>query len=416
MMQNEHIPNHRIDILLIIFSATGMLGLAGRGIYSMIVGFSPKNPTTNTSLTSALFDAISMFFCAALLAPLLVYSIRRLKNKQIPRASLPPIKFWQVAVLAALFLLTVVLASALMTLAGSWWVAALPFFVLGIALPVAGLIWIAIGGLPTGSWRRVWAALGIGMVGSTMVAMLLEYALVGVAAVAAGVVASVNTAWLKTFQQIKDQVTRGGDIQSLLTQLAPSLTNPLFLLLALAFASFIAPIIEETLKPLAVLLIGKRLHSPAEGFLLGAICGAGFALLEGMLAAGGSPEMLGIGLAGRAASSLMHLTASGLIGWGIASAYLEKRWWRMIGTYVLSISIHGFWNGSIVLAVFGALRLSLQETGYDVLGLFLVVAGIGILGAMLVTIMVLLPIINRRFRTNPSINKPATQSDIIAPL
>ncbi len=165
----------------------------------------------------------------------------------------------------------------------------------------------------------------------------------------------------------------------------------------------LAPIIEETLKPAAVWLLGKRLHSPAEGFALGALCGAGFALLEGTIAAGGNPQMLGIGIAARATSSLMHITASGLLGWGIASARLEKRYGRLAGIYFLSVSIHGLWNGSVVLAVFGGLRLSIPGASADLPGILLVLAGIGILGSMLVTIMILLPVINHRLRPKPVI-------------
>ncbi len=112
---------------------------------------------------------------------------------------------------------------------------ALPFFLLGIAIPVAGLVWIAIGGIPAGSWRRLWAAFGIGMIGSTLGALLIEYSLVGIAALAAGIVASSNPEWLAIFQQIKNQVTKPEPIsRRLLTTLAPYLTNPLVLLLGLA--------------------------------------------------------------------------------------------------------------------------------------------------------------------------------------
>ena len=168
---------------------------------------------------------------------------------------------------------------------------------MGIAIPVAGLAWVAVGGLQIGSWRRLWAAFAIGMTGSTVLAALLEYSIVAIAALVAGVVAASNPEWLAIFQQVKNQVTNSGDVQTLLTTLAPYLTNPLVLLIALAFASVLAPIIEETLKPAAVWLLGKRLRSPAEGFALGALCGAGFALLEGSLAASGMAQLLGIGLA-----------------------------------------------------------------------------------------------------------------------
>ena len=415
-MQPNPVSSRRRDLLLLIFSIAGIMGLTGRGIYLLIMGFRSFKLVFTSDQVSTLLDASSMFFCAVLLLPLLVYCIRKLKGQEILQAKPAPIKFWQVIVLIGGWLFLVILGSVLNNISNYGGLIAMPFFLLGIAIPVAGLAWIAIGGLQVGSWRRLWAAFAIGMTGSTVLAVLLEYSIVAIAALVAGVVAASNPEWLAIFQQVKNQVTNSGDVQTLLTTLAPYLTNPLVLLVALAFASVLAPIIEETLKPAAVWLLGKRLRSPAEGFALGALCGAGFALLEGSLAASGMAQLLGIGLAARAASSLMHITASALMGWAIASARLEKRYGRLAWTFLVSVSIHGLWNGSVILAVFGSLRITLQSASPDLLGILLVVAGIGILGAMLLAIIIILPVVNLRLRKALKENDKHVQSDIIAPL
>jgi RsiW-degrading membrane proteinase PrsW (M82 family) len=415
-MQPNILSDRRRDILLLTFSIVSILVLVGRGIYLIITGLNSYESASMTAQTSSFFDIVGMFFCTGLLLPLPFYCIRKLKGREIRPAKVPPVKFWQVAVVMVIWVFIIILGSILNNLPNYARFMALPFFMLGIALPVAGLVWIAIGGIPIGSIRRVWAAFGIGMTGSTVGAMLLEYSLVGVTAVAIGIVAASNPEWRAVFQQIKSQITSGGDLQGILSTLAPYLTNPLVLLLALVFAAFVAPVIEESLKPAAIWLLGKRLRSPAEGFALGALCGAGFALLEGTLAASGSPQMLGVGIAARATSSLMHITASGVMGWGIASARLENRYDRLARAFLLSIFIHGMWNGSVVLAVFGALRLSLPGADSDLLGILLVLMGIGMLGSMLVTITILLPIFNHRLRHTPPAAGVPSQSDIIAPL
>ena len=415
-MQPNLASNRRRDILLLVFSIIGILGLAGRGIYLTIVEFTSTNLSLAADLASSLLDIFGMFFCASLLLPLLVHCIQKLKGKEIRLAKILPIKVWQVAVLMIAWACMIILGTVLSNLSKYGEAIATPFFLLGIAMPITTLAWIATGGLPAGSVRRLWAAFGIGMVGSTSAAMLMEYSLVGIAALAGGIIAATNPEWRIIFQQIKNQITNAGDVQSLLTTLAPYLTNPVVLLLALLFAAVLAPVIEETLKPAALWFLGKCLSSPAEGFALGAVCGAGFALLEGTLAASGMAQMLGIGLAARLASSLMHITASGIMGWGIASARLEKRYWRLAGTFLLSVAIHGLWNGSVVLAVFGALRFTLQSASPDLLGVLLVAAGIVILGSMLVIIMILLPVFNRRLRPALQIAATPVQSDIIAPL
>jgi len=397
-MQPTVLPDRRRDILLLIFSIAGILGLIGRGVYLVVSGIASFEPVSSSTLASGILGALSMAFCAALLLPMLVSSIRRLKGQEIHPAKLPPVKLWQVAGLVGAWLFSIVFASIIDGLFDYGWIIAVPFFLLGVAIPVAGFVWIATGGLPSCAWRRLWSAFGIGMAGSTLAAMLLEYLLVGMGVLAAGVLAAANPEWRTVIVQLKDQITNAGDVQALLTALAPYLTNPLVFLLILAFAAVLAPLIEEALKPAAVWLVGKRLRSPAEGFALGALCGAGFALLEGMMAASGATGMIGFGLAARAASSLMHITASGWMGWGIASARLEKRYGLLALTYLLSVTLHGLWNGSALLAVYGALRFTLQSATPDLLGALFVLVGIGLLGLMLVSILVFLPLINYRLR------------------
>jgi hypothetical protein len=413
-MQANSTPGHRRDAMLLVFSIAGIMALAGLGIYLAIMGFDSIRLATVTDLNSSLFEAIGMFLCAALLLPLLILSIRKLRGQEIRPAKIRPIKFWQVACLVCAWVLLIILGSILNAQFKFNRLIALPFFLLGIALPVAGLGWVAIGGLPAGSWRRLWAAFGIGMTGSIIGAMVLELLIMGIAVLAAGFVAASNPKWLGILQQARIQAAHASDIQTLLTNLAPYLANPLVLILALLFAAVLSPIIEETLKPAAVWLLGRRLHSPAEGFALGALCGAGFALLEGTLAASGNFQMPGVGIAARAASSLMHITASGLVGWGIASARLENRYWRLAGAFLLSISIHGLWNGSVILIVFGALRLTLASAGSDLPSILLMAAGIGSIFLTLVAILFLLPTINRRLRPKASAADSSDQSDIIA--
>jgi hypothetical protein len=416
-MQPSTTSNRIRDILLLIFSILGITGLIGWGISSAIVGLTKKSIVITSNPVATIFDILGMFLCAALLLPLLILCIRKLRGKEIRVVSIPPIKLWQVAGLLIAWVSMIILGMVLSNLFKWGWIVATPLYLLGIATPIAGLAWIAAGGLPTGCIRRLWATFGIGMIGSTSLAMLVEYALVAIAALAGGMIAFANPELRTILEQIKNQVTNSGDVQSLITTLSPYLTNPLVLVLALLFTAVIAPIIEETLKPFALWFLGRRLSSPAEGFALGALCGAGFALLEGTLAASGMAEMLGIGVAVRMASSLMHITASGIMGWGIASALCKKRYARLVGAFILSTSIHGLWNGSVVLAVFGALRTTVQGiTNPDMLGISLVLLGIVILGASFVTIIILLPVFNCRLRPVRQTAASSVRSDIIAPL
>jgi hypothetical protein len=248
----------------------------------------------------------------------------------------------------------------------------------------------------------------------------LEYLVIGAAILLIGILAVSNPDLRTVINHIRTQVANAnsGDMQALMTALAPYLTNPLIILSILLFASVLTPLIEEAAKPAVVWFMGKQLRSPAEGFVLGALCGAGFAMLEGLMAASGATQLWGFGLAGRGAASLMHITGSGILGWGIASARLEKRYGRLALSYLASVSIHGLWNGAAILAVYGSLRVMAQNTlQLDLPNAALVVGGIGILILELVIMLTAFPLINRALRKSVQTPaQPLLKSDIIAPI
>jgi hypothetical protein len=220
--------------------------------------------------------------------------------------------------------------------------------------------------------------------------------------VVVGIFSLSHPEWMTLLKQLKTQIMNSADIETTLSVLSPYLSNPLVLIGVLTFAAGIGPLIEEAVKPLAVWLVGKRLQSPAEGFVLGAVCGAGFALLEGLAAASGASGSWGVGIGVRALSSLMHICASGIMGWGIASALLEKRYLRLGGAYLTSFLIHGLWNGSVVVLVYGAAQMALTHgRQLDFAAIILILVGLGILVLLLGMILVFLPLFNRQLRPTP---------------
>ena len=52
------------------------------------------------------------------------------------------------------------------------------------------------------------------------------------------------------------------------------LNNPLVLLALIAGVGLVVPVIEETAKSLAVVILGRRLGSPRDGFLYGVAAGS----------------------------------------------------------------------------------------------------------------------------------------------
>ncbi len=118
-------------------------------------------------------------------------------------------------------------------------------------------------------------------------------------------------------------------------------------MLIAAVAGYIAvavPLIEELFKPLAVWIFASKIESPAQGFVMGLLSGAAFALIESLNAGGASAESWAVIVSVRAGTSLLHITTSGLVGWGIASAFRERRILRLFAAYFSAVLIHGIWN------------------------------------------------------------------------
>ncbi len=198
--------------------------------------------------------------------------------------------------------------------------------------------------------------------------------------------------------------------------LAPYITNPFVLIGLFLVLGVFTPLIEETIKPAVVWLLANRLQTPSQGFVLGVISGAGFALVESLLATSSPGQGWGQLLAARAGGGLMHIFASGLMGWGIVSAFQGKRL-RLLGTYLLSVMIHGLWNSATILIEVGSLQPYLNNNTFSKLFDPLSFIGTAILGLLVLTILPALILANRNLRQAVSaIPVSPSQSDIIAPL
>jgi len=232
--------------------------------------------------------------------------------------------------------------------------------VAALAPPLAAVGWMLDYQPGTLTWRRAGVAFVGGATVSVMLAIILEVLLPGV----------VLLLVLDLAEPVLDGLA--GLFDALAgREVAKVLTSPGFLF-ALVELAVVAPLVEETVKPLVTLPLLRHLERPRDALLLGAAAGAGFAVLENVLyAAVGLRIWAGI-LAVRALGAAVHPLGSGLValGWhGVLRGRPDsgRRW---LGGYGLAIGIHALWNGGItlLLALAGAQLFGEMPPEVDVLG------------------------------------------------
>lgn len=137
------------------------------------------------------------------------------------------------------------------------------------------------------------------------------------------------------------------------TNTAPqNLADAIFVLLVIAV---VAPLVEEGLKPLGVVLIMRRLKTPAEAFLLGLAAGVGFDMVETIGYIGtGQADWISIAIQ-RIGAGLLHGLGAAMaaLGWYylINGKGIPRRWLKGFGGLAYAVLQHGIFNGSNLLGM-----------------------------------------------------------------
>ncbi len=221
-----------------------------------------------------------------------------------------------------------------------------PFILLLVLIPILSFVWLGARNLSSGSPFRTWGHLTFNFSITMPFIIFLELIFVLAILIFVGVWVSSNPELVNQLMALQEQLTEGMlDPAELETMVFDFLQNPWVLNSALVVIALVIPLMEELFKPMALwFLAGKRL-TPSQGFVGGLIAGASFALLEtaGSIGVPTDAEWFTL-LLGRTGTGLLHITLSGLVGWGFASLFYEKNWGRAISNYLFAVFMHGTWN------------------------------------------------------------------------
>ena len=402
-MDTQHRGTDWRSILLLIFSFGGMALAFITAIGTLVLvaineSVLPQLQAPNESPLPVALTAFSLIVMGMLLMPAAWLSLQRLRGKELQSLNLPALRPWAWIAIPSVSIFSMVLASLFYDAKGASWYVPL-FHVLSIGLPIYMVIRIGVNHISLGSTQRTWGIFGSGMMLSPMLAVVAEVFVIIIGIIIFAIFLGLNPEKVSEIQRLVTQLEITPDLDSMVYLLEPILSNPLTLLTALLFLSVLVPIIEESAKSIGVWLISDRLTSPAQGFAMGVLSGAGFALAESLFASASPDDTWALMLSMRAISGSMHMLASGLVGWGIAYARLEKRYLRMIGLTILAMLLHGFWNAGAVLGTAGGIRITLTNPDFDMVGILLALAGFGLLFILMTGMVISLFTINRNLRT-----------------
>ncbi|HZW04073.1 MAG TPA: PrsW family glutamic-type intramembrane protease [Anaerolineaceae bacterium] len=393
------------------FILSSLAALGGLAVAGLLFCSGLLTLTGQTGMPAA--DSVPVFiltWAAALVAVLMLpsaaFSLLRLLGKRPPALEWKG-RFVVASVLMFIWPLLVALSSPLGQTELAWLLLP-PVMLAAILIPIWWYIEFGRRGLAVTGPQRTWGV----VVFSTLVSVpaIITAEVVTILFVASGVMV-----WFTSRPELARRVTalierlQTVDLTPELVErlAAPFIEEPVFLFATLFVVAVFTPLIEELLKPLAVWLAGGARLTPAQGYWLGMVSGAAFALVETLGLAGSTtgPDAASV-LVARLSTGLLHIVTAGLTGWAMAATWRDGRYLRLVGAYVLAVAIHGLWNAFGVFVGFSPLITPDLALPADPLAAALTQASLPVLAGLVVINLVILFWMNRQLRRSemPAVN------------
>jgi len=350
----QHRKTDWMSILQLVFSLFVFLFFLGSAIFSaqLRVGLVPAiAPELQETMLWAYTAAL--FMLALLCLPSVISSLSAASGGNPPRwlsAPMPALNWLPVV----LFVLTLLVRLVLLPEEPTPGFLPAGLTALAVVLPTLWFLRLGAGSQWGKNPKRNSGLLTFSLSFTTYFILILEAVLIFAVVIGVLMALAHNPQVMKTLESLLP-LLEGANLapEELIELLAPLLSNPPIFIGILLLVALVIPMIEEAFKTLGVWLLKGRGISPAEGFVAGIVSGAGFALVEGLLnsaamASSTSTDWLGF-VVGRLGGTLLHIFNGGLLGWAMANAWQGKKPAKVVGTYFLTVLLHGIWNGVAIL-------------------------------------------------------------------
>ena len=400
---------HWPSLLILVFLGLGVMFVLlialGLGISSAIDLFSDTGDPAGEMISAFAFG----FETVILLACSWFVLQKTLGREQ---AELPfkfPYAGWQIFIVIGIVIVSVAVGGVIAYKEIAWlaWLVLPILTVLVIVPPIWLLFGIGTNGIDLGPRWRIFGMLGLSLTIGPLIMIVAEIVLLlGVIILGTAVVAVRQPLVFQEILNLGRIIKLETNEEMILKLLAPYISNPLVIATAIGYIGLMVPMIEELFKPLAVWVFARKITSPAQGFAMGLLGGASFALIESLNASGDGTASWPFIVSIRAMTSLLHVTASGLVGWGIVSAFQEKRFMRFFAAYFSAVAIHGIWNACAVgtgLATVGEF-IGKPEWLFNIIPAAL--SGMFVLAVGMFSVLIAS---NRKLRNSPSTPLPVLQ-------
>lgn len=346
-MQTRVDPGWRFWLLIVLFGGGAALSL-GAALLFLLIGLAMAAPLPGLPSGSAV-SFLNLAFASGVAGVVMLLGLASLLRAPRPAAVSPAAARRRLALASLAMILWLPLIALFQAVETSplAWLALPPLAAVGAVIPAWWLVEIARRGLDVLPRGRGWQLLSASLALTIPLTLLLSLAMLAVFIVVLGVYLNTQPQLLADLQQFFEQFDPARmDMQQLEALANQVLSNPLIVALLISLVAGVTPLLEELLKPLALWLYAGDRLSPAQGFVGGALCGAAFGLWENLSALAGAGEGSGVLiLTARVGSLLLHITASAIFGWGLASYWGQAHHLaRLIGTYLLAVGLHAFWN------------------------------------------------------------------------
>lgn len=348
-------------------------------------------------------DAISPLYLAwtsglviLLMLPSLIFSIGQLMGKSVPvfqiqkpfLAASITLLVWPLAVMGGSLLMGQPEISLLL-------LPPLQIFVIGI--PIWWTFEAGRNNLRVSNPRRSWGIYDFGLVITPGLVTILEFGGLIILGALLAVLVYSRPDWLDAIQQFSTRIVEAkANTQVIQRILGQYLNEPLVLYSILAIFGGAVPLLEELFKPLALWIVAGRGLTRREGFVLGMLCGGAFALVESLGVLGTPLEGAWVTVViGRLGTGILHTVNSGLVGYGLASAWGGKSYFQAVGAYLAAVCLHGIWN---VFALISGINNLMGATSDGLISRLSTIAPLVLVG-MVIGFLGILYVANRQLRT-----------------